>query len=80
MAASFSHNPAGTPDMAGAVGTSTVIVVVATFTHCPALGVKVNVIFPLKPAGLKLFDVTPVPDQLPVIPLCDVGNETGASV
>lgn len=33
-----------------------------------------SVIFPLSPDGLKLFPATPVPDQLPVIPLCVVGN------
>lgn len=31
-------------------------------------------IFPLRPDGSKLFATTPEPDQLPLMPLCEVGN------
>lgn len=31
-------------------------------------------IFPLRPDGLKLFADTPIPDHVPVMPLCVVGN------
>lgn len=57
------------PEMDGVTGVLTVILVVVRFAHCPTLGVKVRIIFPLKPEGLKLFADTPLPDQLPVIPL-----------
>ncbi len=71
---------AGIPVIAGVVGTITLIVVVLGAAHCPAVGVNVNVILPLRPEGLKLFAVTPVPDQLPVMPLCVVGKAIAASV
>ena len=38
---------------------------------------KVKVIFPLKPAGSKVFAETPLPDQLPMMPLWVVGNAIG---
>ena len=55
--------------MTGVTGILTLIVVVLLFAHCPALGINVNVIFPLSPIGLKLLAVTPKPDQLPDMPL-----------
>jgi hypothetical protein len=62
----FSQIFAGIPLMTGVTGVLTAIVVVVEEAHCPAFGVKVNMIFPLRPEGLKLFAETPVPDQLPV--------------
>lgn len=34
---------------------------------------------PLKPEGLNVFPDTPVPDQLPVIPLCVVASAIEAA-
>ncbi len=42
---------AGTPIRVGGVGGSTLMEVVVTLAHCPAVGVKVRVIFPFKPEG-----------------------------
>ena len=72
------HSDAGIPVIAGVTGMLTIIFVVAILAHWPAVGVNVSVIFPLRPAGLKLFPATPMPDQFPVMPLCVVGKETGA--
>jgi hypothetical protein len=80
MDAAFSQMVAGIPVMVGVVTVLTIMLVVAIAAHCPAFGVNVSVILPLKPVGLKLLPATPVPDQLPVIPLCVVGNDIGAEV
>ena len=79
MAGEFSQIEAGTPVIAGVVGVVTLMVVVAGLAHCPAFGVKVRVMFPLKPVGLKLLPATPWPDQLPLTPLCEVGSAIGGS-
>lgn len=68
---------AGTPLILGAGPVPTLILVVALEAQKDGAGVKVNVILPLRPAGLKLLLVTPWPDQLPVMPSCVVGNEMG---
>ncbi len=38
-----------------------------------------RVMLPLNPDGLKLFPETPMPDQLPGMPLCVVFNDIGES-
>ena len=61
-------------------GVLTVTVVVVISAHCPAVGVNVRVIAPLKPVGLKLLPVTPEPLHVPVIPLCVVLSVIGAAL
>lgn len=61
-------------------GVLTVTVVVVISAHCPAVGVNVRVIAPLKPDGLKLLPVTPEPLHAPVIPLCVVLSVMGVAL
>lgn len=75
---SDSHMEAGIPEIAGVTRVLTLIDVVFGIAHCPAAGVNVKVMDPLKPDGLKLFPVTPIPDQVPVKPLCVVDNAMAA--
>ena len=63
------------------VGNAGILIVLAkvTFTvvvldkrHCPGFGLNVSVIAPVKPLGLKVLPLTPVPLHVPVMPPCVV--------
>ena len=56
---------AGTPESGGGMAMLTVMVVVAGFTQaCDE--VNVTEMLPLRPVGLNVLPLTPVPDQVPV--------------
>lgn len=71
------------------VGNAGILIVLAkvTFTvvvldkrHCPGFGLNVSVIAPVKPLGLKVLPLTPVPLHVPVMPPCVVLSVTGESI
>lgn len=65
-------------DTGAALATFTVVVLPSE--HCPAAGVKASTTVPLKPAGVnRLPPETPLPLQMPVMPLWVVLSVTGAS-
>ena len=76
----FSQIDVGTPTINGVITGVTAMFAVLEIAHCPASGMNVNVIFPLKPFGLNVFEVTPGPDQLPVYPFTIGGSAIGKSV
>lgn len=66
--------------MTTAVAVVTLTVAVLGKAHCPAVGVKVSTILPLKPDGLKVFPDTPEPLHVPAIPLWVVLSATDEAV
>ena len=67
---------AGIPEMAYKFS-KTVMDIDPGDAQIPASGVKVNMISPFNPDGLKVLFDTPDPAQLPLIPLWDVGSAMG---
>lgn len=58
----------------------TSMVVVTGIAQAVVSGVKVNWMLPLKPDGSKVLLKTPVPDQSPFMPLCELGNWNGSAI
>lgn len=76
---SAAQSVVGVTESVGVTAAFTVTVVVLDEAHCPAVGVKVKTIGPLKPVGVKVVPDTPEPDHVPVNPLGVALRVTGLS-